>query len=65
VCVCTRVFCRAFFLCVFAEREGERERVCVCVCVCVEERYGGVEVGERCETRTKYIFILKQKQAGE
>jgi hypothetical protein len=34
------------------------------VCVCVEERYG-VEVGEDCETRTRYIVILKQKQAGE
>ncbi len=26
VCVCTRVFCRVFFLCVFAEGERERER---------------------------------------
>jgi len=56
VCVCTRVFCRVFFLCVFAEGERERERERERV----EERYGG-EVGEGCETRTRDIVILKQK----
>jgi hypothetical protein len=62
--VCVRVHaCFAErFSCVFLQRERERERERVCVCVL---RRDGVEVGEGCESRKKYIVILKLKQGGE
>ncbi len=63
-CVCSHACFAECFSCVFLQRERERERERERVCVCVLRR-DGVEVGEGCETRTRYIVILKQKQAGE